>query len=105
MDRLGRRLCGHEGHYARSKDRIEVHGAANPGLLHPGYAYPFALEGDLEGLTDFLEAVADARQPITPFVKLFSTQILKLGIADAMKTNDRYPAVLTRLAFPDGSAG
>jgi TolB-like protein/tetratricopeptide (TPR) repeat protein len=96
----GHRICGHEDHYARSRDRIEAHRMANPGVLHPGYAYLLALEGDGEGLTDFLEAVVEARQPFTPFVKVFSTQTLKLGTADAMRANDRYQALLKRLNFP-----
>ena len=98
----GHRICGHDAHYARSKERILAHRSANPGTLHPGYAYLLALEGDGEGLADFLEAVVDAGQPFTPFVKVFSMQNLKLGIADEMKTNDRYQALLTRLDFPVG---
>jgi TolB-like protein/Flp pilus assembly protein TadD len=100
----GHRLCSKDEHYARSKARIDAHRAANPGVLHPGYAYLLALEGDDDGLAEFLEAVAEARQPFTPFVKVFSMHNLQLGIADEMLANESYQALLAQLNFPSVDA-
>jgi TolB-like protein len=96
----GHKLCGQEAHYARSKARIEAHHIADPGARNPGYAYLLALEGDVEGLTGFLEEVAANRDLFTPFVGLFSTPALKLGIADDLLASERYQALLAGLNFP-----
>lgn len=100
----GHKICGHDEHYRRSKERIEAHRAANPGVLHPGYAYLLALEGDVDGLVTFLEAVVEDRLPFTPFIKVFAMQDLKLGIADEMRANERYQALLDGLNFPSSAA-
>lgn len=96
----GHRICGNEEHYARSKSRIEAHRAENPGLLHPGYAYLLALEGDADKLVDFLEKAVDTRQFFAPFIGLFSNPALKLGIAAKLDANDRFQALLDRLSYP-----
>jgi len=97
------KLCGHDDHYQRSKQRIEAHRAANPGLLHPGYAYLLALEGDVDGLVEMLEAIANKRDPFTAFIMLFSAPNLKLGTAEELRRNARYLALLERLNFSPAS--
>jgi TolB-like protein/tetratricopeptide (TPR) repeat protein len=96
----GHSVCGNEEHYARSKARIQAHREANPSLLHPGYAYLLALEGDVPGLVSFFEAVEENREPFMPFMGLFRAPHLKLGIADELRADERYQQLRERLNFP-----
>ncbi|MGB5164732.1 MAG: hypothetical protein WBN09_10410 [Woeseiaceae bacterium] len=97
----GHKLCGHDELYARSKARIQAHRVENPGLRNPGYVYLMALEGDADGVAEFMQAVVDNSEPFSAFSKIFVMSNLKLGIADKMLANERYQALLERLNYPD----
>lgn len=94
------KLCGLDTEYARSKARIEAYNSAHPDARNPGYAYLLALEGNTEGLVDFLEAAVDHRAFYTPFIYVLASPGLRLGHTDELRSNERYQALLAGLNFP-----
>lgn len=74
--------------------------AAAPDGIDPGYAYMYALEGDVEALVDLLYRIADANHPLTFALSIFEIDYLGWPISGQMGDHERYQALLERLDFP-----
>ena len=96
----GYKNCGADADYARSKARIEARQLREPDILHPGYAYLYALEGDTDKLIAHVEQIAAARNPFVLYLKVFSVDYIGLATSDSLPKDPRYLAVLDQFDFP-----
>ena len=96
----GHKVCGREDLYQVSRDRIQAAWDANPDMLDPGFAYLLALEGDTQGLVDFLTKVVDERSPFTAFISIFAVDYMGWPVAAEMRSNPEFRALRQRLNFP-----
>lgn len=94
------KVCGREDLYQRSLNRIQTAMDEAPDEIDPGFAYIYALEGDEEGMLEFLNRIVDARSPFTAFVSIFVIDYLGWGFADTMPANPEYKALREKLNFP-----
>jgi TolB-like protein/Tfp pilus assembly protein PilF len=94
------KVCGRENLYRRSLEQIQAAMNEAPDDIHPGFAYILALEGDEEGLIEFLNRIVDVRSPFTAFVSIFVIDYLGWSISDTMPTNSEYKALREKLNFP-----
>ena len=94
------KVCGDDRHYQASIGRISASLADHPDAMDPGYAYLYALEGDVDLLLDFLYRIADTRHPLTFFIGVFQADHLGWAISDTMPGDPRYLALLERLNLP-----
>jgi tetratricopeptide (TPR) repeat protein len=95
----GHKLCGRNDAYGQAAARLQQARAADPDNLNPGFAYFLALEGDADGLVEFLTQVADTRNSFTVFVNIFAIPELQLPVADELPSHAGYQALLERLGF------
>ncbi|MGI9200511.1 MAG: hypothetical protein ACR2QL_05605 [Woeseiaceae bacterium] len=94
------KVCDRENLYQFFIERMQTAMKEAPDDLDPGYAYMYALEGDEEGLLEFLNRIVDARSPFTAFVSIFVIDYLGWAVSDTMPANPEYKALRERLKFP-----
>ena len=93
-------VCGREDLYHISRDRIQAEWDDEPDALYPGFVYLLALEGDTEGLLEFLTRIVEARSPFTAFISIFAVDFLGWPVSDTMPTHPGYRALRQSLNFP-----
>lgn len=71
-----------------------------PDALEPGYAYLFALEGNVDALIDFLERAVDARVAFVTYLQVFSIPDLGLVVAEEIRVDPRFLTIVENLGFP-----
>jgi tetratricopeptide (TPR) repeat protein len=93
--------CNSQEDYARSKARIEAKIEQEPDALEPGYAYLYALEGDVDSLMDLVERMISNDSVFIPYLQVFSLENIGLTTAPQLRTDPRYLAALAQLDFPE----
>ena len=96
----GYHICDAEEDYARSKSRIAATIARDPAALEPGYAYFFALEGDVDRLLDLIDRMIAERSVFIPYLQVFGLQNIGLTTAPLLVENPKYRDTLAKLDFP-----
>lgn len=96
----GYRNCSAESDYARSKSRIEEKMRNEPEALEPGFAYLYAVAGDVEALLRFMERTVAERKAFTPYLQVFAHERLGLTTSNRISTDPRYLALVDELDFP-----
>lgn len=96
----GYRVCGEEALYKESIARIRTTLAADPNRIDAGFAYMYALEGDVDAMLDLMYRIVDSRHPMTFAIGVFQADDLGWAISGALSTHPRYLALLERLELP-----
>jgi TolB-like protein len=92
--------CGESELYRRSVARAE---ATVEGDWHRAAAagwYVAALEGDVDGAIELLDFVVRTGSPYTLFLQVFQLDYLGWPVAEQIRTDPRYLALLRELDFP-----
>lgn len=92
--------CAAEEDYARSKARIEAKIAEQPDALEPGFAYLYALEGDVDSLMDLVDRMIASKSVFIPYLQVFSLEQIGLTTASQLRSDPRYLAALAKVDFP-----
>lgn len=96
----GYKVCGNSERYEQSVARIRAKLSEDPNLIDPGFAYMYAMEGDVDSLDDLLYRVVETKSSFTFFVQIFLLDYRGWDISGSMIKDPRYLALLDGLNFP-----
>lgn len=96
--------CNAEEDYARSMARIEAKLAQEGDILEPGYAYFYALEGDVDKLMALFDRMVANKSVFIPYVQIFRIEHIGLAVAPLLLEDPRYVATIEKLGFPEAES-
>ena len=92
--------CDAEEDYARSKARLEARIEQQSDALDPGFAYYYAIEGDVDRLMELIDSMIADRSVFIPYLPVFSNENIGLTTTPQLLEDPRYLEALAQFDFP-----
>lgn len=93
-------VCDRTDLYQTAIARVEAAKAGDPESLDVAFLFFYLLQGDSDGLLDYLQRIIAARKPLTLVAQVPLLDHMRWPVTAKIKGNEAYLAMLRKLDFP-----